>query len=123
MVSALWHGFYPNYYICFFFAFELEQICAILMKKTFILEDLEKYKKTKYLLLYIIGGIISLLGLNVAGIYFSLTTFEIGNAFVLNVKFVPYIIIILVHVLLVAMPNFRKRKEGKEKKEEEIKKE
>ena len=117
MVSALWHGFYPNYYICFFFAFELEQICVLVIKKTFIFEYLEKIKYTKYFILYIIGGIVSLLGLNVAGIYFSLTTFEIGNAFVFNVKFVPYIVIILVHVLLVAMPNFRKSKDTKENKE------
>ena len=26
MVSAFWHGFYPIYYICFFFMFMAQQI-------------------------------------------------------------------------------------------------
>eukprot|EP00340_Litonotus_pictus_P007695 CAMPEP_0170519258 /NCGR_PEP_ID=MMETSP0209-20121228/4749_1 /TAXON_ID=665100 ORGANISM="Litonotus pictus, Strain P1" /NCGR_SAMPLE_ID=MMETSP0209 /ASSEMBLY_ACC=CAM_ASM_000301 /LENGTH=301 /DNA_ID=CAMNT_0010805107 /DNA_START=352 /DNA_END=1254 /DNA_ORIENTATION=+ len=34
MVSAFWHGFYPNYYIFFFFCFIVEQISALIASKT-----------------------------------------------------------------------------------------
>ncbi len=42
MISAFWHGFYPNYYIFFFQCYMLEQISEILEKKFNLFEKVEK---------------------------------------------------------------------------------
>jgi hypothetical protein len=42
MISAFWHGFYPNYYIFFFQFYLLEQIGDILERKFNFFEKVEK---------------------------------------------------------------------------------
>jgi hypothetical protein len=115
MVSAFWHGFYPNYYIAFFFAFEMEQISGLISTKTKLFEILENSKKTSNAWMYYLGGFVSNLMLNSVGVYFALTIFVKGNAFAYNLKFVPYILMIVVHAILIALPK-RKDKSKETKK-------
>lgn len=42
MISAFWHGFYPNYYIFFFQFYVLEQVSDILERKLNLFERAEK---------------------------------------------------------------------------------
>lgn len=117
MVSAFWHGFYPNYYIFFFFAFMVEQCFNNLNVKTNLFEYIDSTKnKTVLLPIYIFSGFASLVLLNCLGIFFALTTFEEGVKFLYNVKFIPYIMIIILLVVTSIIPNQKKSKEKSESK-------
>lgn len=109
MTSAIWHGFYPNYYVAFFLAYELEQVCSLLIRKTYFFETLNKWKNNiiTFPLFYLIT-ILSAICLNCVGAYFCLTTFEKGNLFVYNGNAMPILTIPVIHVLLLLFPKFKK---------------
>lgn len=115
MVSAFWHGFYPNYYIAFFFAFEAEQIASLVATKTKLFDFLDNCWASRgpLALIYIFFGMGANLYLNSLGSVFALTTFDLARAFMYNYRYVPYIIIILVHIILIALPSKKHKKDHK----------
>lgn len=75
LVSAFWHGFYPFYYVMFFFAGILSEVCKDVYKSrrlfTFIPVALRP----------ILGNIASMFCMNYLGILIGALTFERGMAF------------------------------------------
>ncbi len=57
LASAIWHGYYPNYYVTFMLYFLFEQIGLLFETKL----DMFNYLEKKSMLLAIIFGYISLL--------------------------------------------------------------
>lgn len=100
MVSAFWHGFYPNYYIFFFFAFILEQISGIIQEKTKFFDKIEGYKNTPKVVLFIIVSFVSQVAVSSQGLFFALTTFDKGYAYIKNLYFIPWIVFISLFILL-----------------------
>lgn len=78
MVSAFWHGFYPNYYIFFFTCYIVEQICSILQSNTYYFEFLDNLYKQSLLhkAMYFFIGMIHLNFLNFCGLFFQMLTFD-----------------------------------------------
>ena len=112
MVSAFWHGFYPNYYIFFFFAFILEQISGLIQDKTKFFEKIESYKGTPKVFIFILVSLISQVAVCSQGLFFALTTFDKGYAYIKNLCFIPWIAFILLFIIL---RKILTKKEGKNK--------
>ena len=112
MVSAFWHGFYPNYYTFFFFCFIIEQTSGILDSKTNYFKFIESFKEHKILPLrsiyYILGGL-NLNIMNFFGIYFSLLFFDKAIILSNNLNWIPMIALLSVYGLCLTL--FKKKKE------------
>ncbi len=122
MVSAFWHGFYPNYYIFFFFAFILEQISGMIQDKTKFFDRIEGYKNTPKVFIFIIVSLISQVSVCSQGLFFALTTFDKGYAYIKNLYFVPWIAFILLFIILKKTVNKKEHKNFTPKEQKEEKK-
>lgn len=88
MVSAFWHGFYPIYYIFFFQIFILEQVFGM-MEKINLFDTLEKSNPLIKFAFWFYG----MNNCDSMGIVFALVSLKNGLQFLLNVYFLPLIII------------------------------
>lgn len=108
MVSAFWHGFYPNYYIFFFFCFLIEQTSSLLASKTKYFEFIDSKLDDKTPIgkvIYYALGAFNLNFLNFFGLFFILLFVESGVKFVFNVFYgLPAVVLILIYVILLKLP-------------------
>lgn len=106
MVSAFWHGFYPNYYSFFFFCFLIEQTAGLITSKTTYFDwiDNQYNKNIVGKLIYFFLGGFHLNIMNFFGLYFSLLFLDRAIAFSINMLFIPFILLILFYALAVALP-------------------
>ena len=75
IVSAFWHGFYPFYYVMFFFAAILQEISKDLYKARYMFSFIPKEIRP------FIGNQVTMLTLNYNGCMFNALTFENGIKF------------------------------------------
>jgi len=125
LVSAFWHGFYPFYYVMFFF-------CALFGE---IVKDFWKVRALFACLPYplnsIVANILSMTVMNFLGISFGLLTFEAGWQFSKNVHHIIYFSILvtfclfrmtpLMKILLKKDAQIRKQNEERQKAVDEKK--
>ena len=91
IVSAFWHGFYPFYYVMFFFAAIMNEVAKDLYKARYIFRFIPKELRP------FIGNLVTMLALNYHGVMFNALTFENGTKFGLATYF--YIFILMVVIL------------------------
>lgn len=72
VVSAFWHGFYPSYYVMFFFAAILAQINGDFYKSGIIFSKYIPSKSARYFLAHLFN----MLAMNYFGIVFQALTLE-----------------------------------------------
>lgn len=120
MVSAFWHGFYPNYYSFFFFCFMIEQTAGMLENNTSYFTFTESFKNHENIALrsvfYLLGGL-NLNIMNFFGLYFSLLFLQDAWSLSKNMSFAQ--IIVLVGAYSYCMIAFKKKKESNKSKEKE----
>lgn len=75
VVSAFWHGFYPQYYVMFFFAAFMGEVAKDIFRSRFL------FRFIPHPLSHILANIATLITLNYLGISFVLLTFDKGYAF------------------------------------------
>lgn len=75
LVSALWHGFYPFYYVMFFLAAILSEVSKDIFKARSLFSFLPG------VLRHFLANFLSMLCLNYFGILINALTFERGGAF------------------------------------------
>lgn len=75
IVSAFWHGFYPFYYVMFFFAAILVECAKDMFKARALFGSIPPFART------IIANFLSLFCLNYFGILQNALTFQRGGAF------------------------------------------
>ena len=120
MVSAFWHGFYPNYYIFFFTCFIVEQICSLIGDKTYYFEILDSYERSDSLVkkaLYFLIGIFHLNILNFCGLFFQMLTFDKLWIITKNTNGLYWIGIVIVYLYAMYVPR-SKEKIGRKNPEE-----
>ena len=75
IVSAFWHGFYPFYYVMFFFAAVLNEISKDLYKARYLFRVIPAPIRP------FVGNQVTMLVLNYNGCMFNALTFENGTKF------------------------------------------
>ncbi len=97
MLSAIWHGFYPVFYVFFPQFYLIEQACKVLEEK---LNLFTKLKKTK--LIYKIAINLIWMGIiNYLGMGFALLTIDNILNFYKQFYFIPNVIIIIFYLYVV----------------------
>ena len=99
MTSAIWHGFFLNYYITFTLYFLYEQIGLLLEKKYDIFNVLE----AKSYILWILFGAVLKFFAHFAGIIFLLIDYKSVYLFNLNTGFVPLILFFVIYLVLLVV--------------------
>jgi lysophospholipid acyltransferase len=87
ILSAIWHGFYPMYYVFFFQFWLLEQSCTMLEKKLRFYEKIEKANVVVQQLVLLITMNL----MNVLGLQFGLLLYSSNYLFCRNLYFIPNI--------------------------------
>lgn len=97
MVSAVWHGFYPVYYIFFFQGYIVEQINNYVEKEYNFFEKVENNmgKLGKFLIWLAFAWIIPFLGLS-----FTLKTFTRVYIFYKSFYFIPNIMLVSAYIYI-----------------------
>jgi L-asparagine transporter-like permease len=116
MISAFWHGFYPNYYSFFFFAFIIEQCGALIDSKTYLFDTLDKYKEDSNIgkqAIFFFATFNFVNMLNYFAVYFSLLFMERAWKISVNFKFLPIIILMSGYVMLKNMKYYKPKPEKK----------
>ena len=124
MISAFWHGFYPNYYFFFFNCFLIEQTSALYSNKTYYFEFIENNFNNKGIvgkIVYYALGVFHLNIMNSFGLYFSLIEMVKAWTFQKNTYFSPDIAIIALYLIGKFMPRQKKREGTSDKNEKEPK--
>lgn len=75
LVSAFWHGFYPFYYVMFFFAGVLSEVSKDIFKARFMFSFIPEALRPVF------GNIFAMLAMNYLGILQCALTFENGGRF------------------------------------------
>lgn len=75
IVSAFWHGFYPFYYVMFFFAAIMGEVAKDVYRSRYL------FRFIPYPLSHILANVLTLTTLNYLGTSFCLLTFEKAFAF------------------------------------------
>jgi len=75
MVSALWHGFYPYYYVMFFFAALNLELCKDIYKSRILFSWMPPMAR------HLLGNFCTLFAMNYFAISFCQLTFERGAHF------------------------------------------
>ncbi len=118
-LSAIWHGFYPVYYLFFFEYYMIEQVSAYMENKYDIFNKIEKwdtvYKWTYNILVSFI--------LHYFGLTFSILTMYENYNFYRAFYWVPFGILFgsYFYILLIAKPPKKERKELADSAKEEKK--
>lgn len=92
IVSAFWHGFYPFYYVMFFFCALLSELCKDIYRSRIFFSFLPP------LIGHIVANTLSMLAMNFLGICFGLLTFEKGLRFTNSVYNFMFILIFVLFV-------------------------
>lgn len=115
MISAFWHGFYPNYYIFFFFCFILEQTSSLISSKTYYFEYLDEQKKSGGILgqiiYYIVGGL-HMNVMNFCGLFFKVLFIDKAFQFTIYMYGIPLILLFAAFALSKIVPNKKKIKDA-----------
>jgi lysophospholipid acyltransferase len=90
IVSAFWHGFYPFYYVMFFFAAVLQEVSKDLYKARYLFRVIPERLRP------IIGNLVTMLVLNYNGVMFNALTFENGIKFGNRTYWFVFVIITVV---------------------------
>ena len=84
IVSAFWHGFYPFYYVMFFFAAVMSEVAKDIFKARSLFAFIPAPVRPW------VGNFLSMLCLNYFGILQTALTFERGGAFMAaTYSFIP----------------------------------
>lgn len=94
LVSGFWHGFYPFYYIMFFFCALLGEVAKDIYRSRILFEFIPGPVKT------ILGNFLSMLCMNYLGCIFMLLTFERGFRFTNSIYNCIYILVLTSFVVL-----------------------
>lgn len=115
MISAFWHGFYPNYYIFFFFCFILEQTAGLISNKTYYFEYLDEQKKNGGILgqiiYYVVGGL-HMNVMNFCGLFFKVLFIDKAFQFTIYMYGIPLILLFAAFAFAKVVPNKKKSKES-----------
>ena len=93
IVSAFWHGFYPFYYIMFFFAAILNEVAKDLYKARYLFKFIPKEIRP------FVANLVTMLALNYHGCMFNALTFENGIKFGQATYFSIFILMVLILVV------------------------
>ncbi len=93
ITSAFWHGFYPFYYVMFFFSAILGEIAKDIYRSRIL------FRWIPYPLNSILANFLSMLFMNFMGISFMLLTLEKGWSFSSSVYHFIYILIIVFFII------------------------
>jgi len=93
ITSAFWHGFYPFYYVIFFFSAILSELAKDIYRSRIF------FKWIPYPISSILASFLSMLMMNYIGIGFMLLTFERGYSFSSSVYHFAYILIVALFVI------------------------
>lgn len=93
IISAFWHGFYPFYYVMFFFcAFFTEFAKDVYRSRVF-------FRFIPHPLSHIIANVLTLMTMNFFGVSFCLLTLEKGGSFSKAMHHFVYIYVIVLFVI------------------------
>ena len=109
LVSAFWHGFYPFYYVMFFFAAIMSEVAKDLYKARIIFKFVPKE------LHWILSNTVTMLMLNYLGCMFNALTFENGTKFGAATYYFPFIlsVVVLIASRTLGLVKYAQRIEGK----------
>ena len=93
IVSAFWHGFYPFYYVMFFFAAIMNEASKDLYKARYLFRFVPK-EIAPYL-----ANFVTMITLNYCGVMFNALTFENGIRFGNYTYWIIYVLVTLVLIL------------------------
>ena len=93
ITSAFWHGFYPFYYVMFFFSAILSELAKDIYRSRIL------FRWIPYPLNCILASFLSMLMMNFMGISFMLLTMEKGWRFSSSVYHFVYIVIVVLFVI------------------------
>lgn len=93
ITSAFWHGFYPFYYVMFFFSAILSELAKDIYRSRIL------FRWIPYPLNSILASFLSMLMMNFMGISFMLLTLEKGWRFSSSVYHFVYIVIVVLFVI------------------------
>jgi lysophospholipid acyltransferase len=93
ITSAFWHGFYPFYYVMFFFSAILSELAKDIYRSRIL------FRWIPYPLNSILASFLSMLMMNFMGISFMLLTMEKGWRFSSSVYHFVYIVIVVLFVI------------------------
>lgn len=93
ITSAFWHGFYPCYYMIFFFAAILSELAKDIYRSRIL------FRWIPHPLSSILASFLSMLMMNFIGVSFMLLTFEKGIRFSASVYHFVYITIVVMFVI------------------------
>ncbi len=114
MISAFWHGFYPNYYIFFFFCFILEQTSSLIQNKTYYFEYLDEQKQKGgvigKIIYYFVGGI-HMNVMNFCGLFFKVLFIDKAFQFTIYMYGIPLVILFAAFAFATVTPNRKKVRE------------
>lgn len=108
MVSAFWHGFYPNYYVAFFFMFLFQQIWRILYRAR------DRLRWVPEPIGFIIRWVITNFMFDFIGVVFALLDFHKAISFFRAWNFIP-VIMLLTSFFILSNTNIAKSQKNKEK--------
>jgi len=91
--SAFWHGFYPFYYVMFFFSAVLGELAKDIYRSRIY------FRFIPYPLNMFLGNFFSMLSMNFLGISFMLLTYEKGMRFSSSLNHFVYIYIIVFFII------------------------
>lgn len=118
LVSALWHGFYPFYYVVFFFAALATEANKDIFKSRILFKQFIPGFMRNF-----VANQASFLTLNYLGVSFASLTFERGLYFMYGTYFcVPiYLTVFVMISRTINLPGIAKKKEAKLKAAKEAK--
>ncbi len=93
ITSAFWHGFYPFYYVMFFFAAILSELVKDIYRSRIL------FRWIPYPVNSILASFLSMLMMNYLGISFMLLTFEKGWRFSSSLYHYVYVLIVVFFVI------------------------
>jgi lysophospholipid acyltransferase len=93
ITSAFWHGFYPFYYVKFFFSAILSELAKDIYRSRIL------FRWIPYPVSSILANFLSMLMMNFMGVSFMLLTFEKGWRFSSSIYHFVYIVITVLFVI------------------------
>jgi hypothetical protein len=91
MVSAFWHGFYPSYYFCFFFAAFLSEVTKDIFKSQILFHKfIPKFARLP------IAHVSTMFVMNYVGVVFTATTWTNLTIFLKATYCLPWVLMMAV---------------------------
>ena len=116
MISALWHGLYPGYFVSFFnWALFIQIVNEFYRQKMRVGSVVHRFHEKHKFVYNILENIASTFAMTFFGVAFHIMTLERVWIFVKSVHFVPFIVLYIVFILVVKMGVLGKSKKKEEK--------